>query len=121
MAKRRVLIVEDDVHIALDLEAIVAKAIDVEVLLSRSVTRAKTLIERTVDLILLDVDVTNGKTFEAAAMLRIRQAPFMFLSGSRRDHIPHQLKDAPFIPKPYDERMLIEQIRTIISDGDKAA
>jgi DNA-binding LytR/AlgR family response regulator len=83
-------------------------------LLSRSVARANKLIEEALDLALLDVDVTDGKTFEVAAMLRIRQVPFVFFSGSRRDHLPDQFKDAPFIPKPYDERVLIERIREII-------
>jgi two-component SAPR family response regulator len=117
MARRRVLIVEDDVTVALDLEAIVSKAIDAEILLSRSVALAKRLIERAVDLALLDVDVMNGKTFEVAAMLRIRQVPFVFLSGSREDEIPAHLSDVPFIPKPYEEHAVIEQIRALISDS----
>jgi two-component SAPR family response regulator len=100
MAKRRVLIVEDEVLIAFELGAIVQKALDAEVLMSRSVARAKQLIDQPVDLALLDVDVTNGKTFEVAMLLRLRQIPFVFLSGSRREHIPEQLRDAPFIPKP---------------------
>ena len=55
----------------MDLEAIISKAIDAEILLSRSVALAKRLIECAVDLALLDVDVTNGKTFEVAAMLSV--------------------------------------------------
>jgi response regulator RpfG family c-di-GMP phosphodiesterase len=76
MAKRRVLIVEDEVLIAFELGAIVQKALDAEVLMSRSVARAKQLIDQPVDLALLDVDVTNGKTFEVAMLLRLRQIPF---------------------------------------------
>ena len=60
MAKRRVLIVEDEVLIALEVGEIVKKALDAEVLMSRSVARAKSLIDPSVDLALLDVDVTNG-------------------------------------------------------------
>ena len=93
MPKRRVLIVEDDVAIAMDLEAIISEAVEAEVLVSRSVARAKVLIERALDLALLDVDVTNGKTFEVAMLLKLRQVPFVFLSASRREHIPHELRD----------------------------
>src|ERR1700736_4170478 len=71
MPKRRVLIVEDDVAIAVDL-------VDAESLVSRSVARAKVLLERAIDLALLDVDVTNGKTFEVAMLLKLRQVPFVF-------------------------------------------
>ena len=105
----------------MELEAILSMAVDAEILLSRSVARPKKLIEKALDLALLDVDVTDGKTFEVAAMLRIRQVLFVFFSGSRRDHLPDQFKDAPFIPKPYDERVLIERIREIIPDLDPEA
>jgi DNA-binding response OmpR family regulator len=116
MPKRRILIVEDDVLIALDLKSIVAKAVDAEILLSRSVARAKSLIEQSIDLALLDVDVTNGKTFEVAMLLRLQQVPFVFLSASDREHIPQELSDAPFIAKPYDPARLVGQIRKIIRD-----
>jgi hypothetical protein len=46
MAKRRVLIVEDEVLIAFELGAIVQRALDAEVLMSRSVARAKQLINQ---------------------------------------------------------------------------
>jgi DNA-binding response OmpR family regulator len=121
MAKRRILIVEDDVLIALDLQSIVLEAVDAEVLLSRSVALAKDLIEQPVDLALLDVDVTNGKTFEVAMLLKRRQVPFVFLSGSRREHIPAELLDAPFLAKPFDPRRVVEQIRKIIPDAHEGA
>lgn len=117
MAKRRVLIVEDEVLIALEVGEIVKKALDAEVLMSRSVARAKSLIDPSVDLALLDVDVTNGKTFEVAMLLRLRHIPFVFLSGSQREHIPDQLRDAPFIPKPFNEQKLIEQIRKLLPNA----
>jgi two-component SAPR family response regulator len=117
MAKPRVLIVEDEVLIAMELGAIVQKALDADVLMSRSVAQAKTLIDLPVDLALLDVDVTNGKTFEVGVLLKLRQIPFVFLSGSRREHIPDELRDTPFIPKPCDERKLVEQIRKVFPDA----
>jgi hypothetical protein len=88
MAKRRVLIVEDEVLIALELAAIVRKALDAEVLLSVSVAGAKKLIDPPVDLAL----------------------------GSRREQIPDNLRDAPFIPKPCSEQKLVEQIRKVVPD-----
>jgi hypothetical protein len=52
----------------MDLEAFVKKEVDAEVLISRSVALAKKLIDPPVDLAFLDVDVTNGKTFEVAML-----------------------------------------------------
>jgi CheY-like chemotaxis protein len=114
MPKRRVLIVEDEVLIALDLESIVADTIDAEVLLSRSVARAKNLIEQSIDLALLDVDVTNGKTFEVAMLFKLRQVPFVFLTALNREHIPEELRDAPYITKPVDTKKLVEYLRKVI-------
>jgi CheY-like chemotaxis protein len=121
MPKRRVLIVEDDVIIANDLESIVADAVGAEVLVSRSVARAKNLIEQTLDLALLDVDVTNGKTFEVARLLKRRQVPFVFLTGSSREHIPEERRGEPFLAKPVDTRKLLEHIRRVISDAPEAS
>jgi CheY-like chemotaxis protein len=120
MPKRRVLIVEDDVIIATDLESIVADAVGAEVLVSRSVALAKSLIEQTLDLALLDVDVTNGKTFEVAKLLKLRQVPFVFLTGSNREHIPEELRDEPFMAKPVDPRTLLEHIRKVIPEAPEA-
>jgi two-component SAPR family response regulator len=114
MAKRRILIVEDDFFIAADLEAIASKAVDAEVVCSRSVARAKTLVDHSLDIALLDVDVTNGKTFEVATLLRQSEVPFVFLSGSPRQELPEELRDAPFIAKPYAEGQLLEHIRRTI-------
>jgi two-component SAPR family response regulator len=121
MAKLRILIVEDDVLIALDLQSIVLEAVDAEILLSRSVALAKDLIEQSVDLARLDVDVTNGKTFEVAMLLKRRQVPFVFLSGSRLEEIPSEFRDAPFLAKPFEPRRVAEQIRKIIPDAQESA
>ncbi len=125
MPKRRVLIVEDDPHIALDLEVIVAQALDAEVVFSRSVARAKAilahkaLLARSVDFALLDVNVTDGKTFEIAVMLRMRQVPFVFLSAAQPEQLPDDLRDAPFIAKPCDERLLVRRIREMLPEAEK--
>jgi two-component SAPR family response regulator len=86
----------------LDLESIVANTVDAKVLISRSVAGAKNLIEQSIDLVLLNVDVTNGKTFEVAKILKLRQVPFVFLTALNREHIPEDLRDAPYLPKPVE-------------------
>lgn len=119
MAKRRILIVEDDFFIAADLEAIASKAVDAEVVCSRSVACAKKLVHHSLDIALLDIDVTNGKTFEVATLLKQSEVPFVFLSGSPRRDLPAELRDEPFMAKPYVEGQLLEHIRrTIAKDTD---
>lgn len=117
MAKCRVLIVEDEVLIALHLESIVGDLMDAEVLISHSVERAKKLIEQSaVDLALLDVNVTDGKTFELATLLKLRQVPFVFLTALTRNDIPDHLRDEPYIAKPIGAKKLGEYIRSVIPD-----
>jgi DNA-binding response OmpR family regulator len=105
MQGRRVLIVEDDPILALDLQVILEEATDgaAEVLLASSVDAARrALAGPGLDAVLLDVDVRDGKTFGLAALLRAQGTPFAFVSGSRRDEVPAALRDAPFLPKPYE-------------------
>ena len=58
-------------------------------------------------------EVTDGKTFELALELQRNEVPFVFVSGSRSDILPADLRSAPFIPKPFDrhqiERLLRQQ------------
>jgi len=50
---------------------------------------------------LLDIDMQDGTTLGFAEDLRARGVPFAFVSGSRPDDLPPQLRDVPFVAKPY--------------------
>ncbi|MFC7472843.1 hypothetical protein ACFQS7_00645 [Dankookia sp. GCM10030260] len=103
MRKRRVLIVEDDPLVALDLEAIVVGAADADVAVASSVTEARRALgDAAFDAAFLDIDVLDGKTYDLALQLLERGLPFVFVSGARRDEVPPMLRQVPFLPKPYD-------------------
>src|SRR4051812_18106087 len=103
MRRRRVLIVEDDPMVALDLEAIVLGAADADVEVANSVKDAsRVLRESAFDAALLDIDVLDGKTFAVAHLLAECGTPFVFVSGARQDEVPPPLRQVPFLPKPYD-------------------
>lgn len=103
MRRQRVLIVEDDPVVALDLEAIVTGVADAEVAVAHSVKAAQRAIGTAAfDAAFLDIDVLDGKTFEVARSLAALGIPFAFVSGARRDEVPAPLRQAPFLPKPYD-------------------
>ena len=102
MRRRRVLIVEDDPLVALDLEAIVTAAADAEVAVAHSVNEARLALGLVAfDAAFLDIDVTDGTTFEVARLLAAQGTPFAFVSGARREEVPPPLRQAPFVPKPY--------------------
>lgn len=78
----RVLIVEGDILIALHLEGIINDISTADVVITASVTDMRKALSSSFDVAFLDVDVTNGKTFEIARSLPEKQVPFAFVSGS---------------------------------------
>jgi hypothetical protein len=67
----------------MDLESVVvAGIVAATVMVEASVAAAKKVLHEAVDFAFLDVDVTNGKTFEIAQILERKRVPFVFISGS---------------------------------------
>jgi DNA-binding LytR/AlgR family response regulator len=105
MKTLRVLIVEDEPLIALDLESIVTDSVSAAVIVKSSVESAKKVLsskelDSRIDLAFLDIDVTNGKTFGLASILAHEHIPYAFVSGSRADELPLELQKMPFFGKP---------------------
>ncbi|HEY0293360.1 MAG TPA: response regulator [Hansschlegelia sp.] len=116
MAPFRVLILEDDAILALDLATIVCCWTDANVTSCRSIAQARRALSGAFDLALLDVDVPDGKSYELAAQLRERSLPFAFVSGSAVADTPEELRDVAFISKPYDQRA-IERVVASVAAG----
>jgi len=79
------LIVEDEPWIAMDLEMIIIKIVTATVVIEGSVATTKEALHEALDFAFLDVDVTNGKTFEIAHILERKRVSFVFVSGSPQD------------------------------------
>jgi DNA-binding response OmpR family regulator len=106
----RILILEDDPFIALDLQSILeADGHDV-VGVFDSIDDAYEHIEDSFDYALLDVDVVGGKSFGVASALVQRRIPFAFVSASSPGDLPHSLRQAAFIPKPFEEKAILESL-----------
>jgi DNA-binding response OmpR family regulator len=97
----RILILEDDPFIALDLQMIVDGEGHATTLCTSIADARRRLND--IDFALLDVDVRDGKSFGLGAALRAQGVPFAFVSGSRRGDLPAELRDAPFVAKPFRE------------------
>jgi DNA-binding response OmpR family regulator len=111
VTRKRILIVEDEPSVAMYLEDMVSDIIPSVIVLKSSVASTKKVIDEPFDFALLDVDVTNGKTFDLARMLAERQVPFAFVSGSPKSELPGELQHAAFVQKPFPpselERLLL--------------
>jgi DNA-binding response OmpR family regulator len=82
MEPLQVLIVEDEPLVSMLIEEIVEHAVSAVVVVKSSVSEAKKALEEPCHLALLDVDVTNGKTYDIARVLVRKHIPFVFVSGS---------------------------------------
>lgn len=101
MKPARILIIEDDPMISLDLETIVANHIAADIVVASTIAEAQDVLAAPIDFAFLDIDVLDGKTFPVAIALRSAGTSFAFVSGSNQEDMPAELRDAHFIPKPY--------------------
>jgi CheY-like chemotaxis protein len=100
MKTLHILIVEDDPLVAMGLEMMVTEIVTATVVVKESVAAAKKILHDLLDFAFLDVNVTDGKTFEVAQILERKHVPFAFVSGSPQEQLPSDLRSVPFIPKP---------------------
>lgn len=117
MDRQRILIVEDDPFIAMDIETAVLEDLGprTEVIVVDSLREAQTLADDEVHCALLDVDVVGGKTFEVALKLRQRGTPFAFVSGSLPSDLPQELAGATFVRKPFHSRDILGFVTSAIA------
>jgi two-component SAPR family response regulator len=111
---RRVLIVEDDFLIALDLESVLQSAGFTVLGPVPSALGALDLIEKTSpDIALLDIHLTNGNVFSVADKLAAKKIPFAFLTGHSREFLPAMHSNRPVFSKPYETDGLVRDLRRL--------
>jgi hypothetical protein len=108
MTRSRVLIVEDDRIVAMNLESIVLGAIDAEVLSVRTVGEARALVGPDLHYAFLERHVTDADTFDIAGALRSNGVPIAFLSRAEVEIAG----DRPSLCKPFKP----EQVRQALRD-----
>jgi CheY-like chemotaxis protein len=111
MNTKRVLIVEDEPMIAMDLEDTITGLIAAVVIIKSSVADTVQVLPEPFDFAFLDVDVTNGKTYAVAHALTEKRVPFAFVSGSLRHHLPVELQAVPFVSKPIDRKAIANVLK----------
>ena len=106
----RVLVVEDEALIALDLEQLVTSAGAVLAGTAAGVPQALALIDAVgeLDLALLDVNVGGQAVFPVADALVARGVPILFLSGYGPEILPERFRGAAMACKPCPSRTLLE-------------
>ncbi len=120
LAGRRVLIVEDNPLIALELEEMLrerglaiagtARSLDAALALAAS--------ER-IDVALLDVNVGRQKIDPVANLLASRSCPFVFLTGYGRTGLPEAHSSCAIVGKPFDAEQIIGALRDELARGSR--
>lgn len=107
----RVLVVEDDCLIAMDLEAVLQSAGCTVLGPVSTEGAALLLIENTEpDIALLDINLCEGNAFGIADRLAAKQIPFAFLTGHSRKFLPPVHSERPMFSKPYEPDKLVRDL-----------
>ncbi len=111
LSNQRVLVVEDERLIALDLKDILE---DWGCIVVGPVATAEAALEMIAgdppDLAVLDVQLSRGTSEPVAAALRGIGRPFVVLTAYQRNHLAAALLDAPLLRKPVDEKRLRREL-----------
>ena len=116
MRGKRILLVEDQLLIAMDLERILgglgAGGIDTAASVTEALRRLETA---SPDLAILDVNLGDETSALIADELVRRGIPFAFATGyGDRSLIPERFAAAPVIRKPFDARMVVGQVAELL-------
>lgn len=115
-AGRRVLVVEDEVLIAITLEDMLdAAGYTVVGPFGRVAEALRVAQAETIDAALLDVNVAGEKVFPVAFALEKRGVPFLLLTGYGQSALPRERTDWAVCPKPFHEEELIDWLARMVA------
>lgn len=115
----RVLLLEDEFLIALDVEQICHDEGCAEVLSFRDLSEIDDAIldANRVDIAIVDVMIGDGMTLPLAERLRCRAIPFVFATGlSRHEDTFSDFPDVPVVTKPYASHQLVSAMKAVVGN-----
>ena len=109
-----IIIVENEILIALDIQSILAELMPERILLARNLAEARELIEAAggIDLAILDIMLPDGICFPLARQLLTMDVPMIFLTAAS-EILPEELTRWPVIDKPFLAQDLLFAVRKI--------
>jgi PAS domain S-box-containing protein len=118
---RRILVVEDEALVAMDVAAQLEAAGCVVIGPAGTVARARELIEQQpADAAIVDANLGGQPVDEIAAALTQKGVPFAFGTGYGRSALPCGFQDAPMLTKPFGREQLLSVIAELLAGaGDR--
>lgn len=111
MSGRRILVIEDEFLIALDIAGALEDAGFTVVGPAGTIGEALNAVERGgFDVALLDANLSGQPVGVVADALKSRAMPFAFVTGYGRDHLPTAHRGAPLVKKPFTSSELLQVV-----------
>jgi len=108
-----VLLVEDEALIAMVLEDRLL-ASGYRVITAATLPSAMEMAENTgIDAAVLDIELQGDRSFPVANLLRRRGIPFVFSSSCDAREVPKDLRNEPFMQKPYNTAALLATLASL--------
>jgi len=115
---KRVLVVEDEPIIAMDIATTLSEAGCKVVGPAANLEKARELIaDAEFDIALLDANLSGDRVDELAAELTRKGIPFAFLTGYEREALPEAFRQAPMVGKPFTQQAAIDIIERLADAG----
>jgi DNA-binding NtrC family response regulator len=116
MSGKRILVIEDEFLVGLEIQSVLAEAGYGVVGPAATVPSAlKHISQGNFDAALVDANLGGESIEGVVAALTDRGTPFVLLTGYSRKSLPPQLANAPLIEKPFDPRTVIDTVQRLCS------
>jgi CheY-like chemotaxis protein len=117
----RILVVEDEMLIALMIESTLQKLGCIIVGPASRLEQAQRLAsEEALDAAILDITIRGGAVYPVAEQLLARGVPFVIASGYGDWSLPEPLRNQPRLTKPFTEEDVQEQINRLCCKAHKS-
>lgn len=114
MNKTRVVVVEDEFEVGLDIQSILTTAgYDVTGPLMTLDDALRAVEQDKFDIAVLDANLSGQNAGDVASALLKKQVPFVVVSGYAREFLPLAMSHAPLLLKPFDPARLLVAIQRL--------
>jgi len=114
----RVLIVEDEALLALEIQELLQSAGSTVIGTFSDLARAEQAAQREViDVAVLDTNLNGEMVYPLADDLVVRGIPFVFVTGYGTSNLPERFRSRPQVAKPFDPESLTDELQRMIRQG----